>query len=252
MWRLSLSISVLACGLLLAATPALPQPHDVAVQAVEGVRGDKLAVIVGVNEYKDAAVRDLSYAAQDARAVYEVLTDPQRGAFEPGNVHLLTDDSPADHQPTRVNILRWLNVACQLAEAQDTVLFYFGGHGIPDYLLAQDTQLTLPQDTVRTARVQGDTRCLQGAPAGGGLRLPSFWWGARGRHGGEHDGVFTGGSALQRRRGVVLLPVATVYRMAERGHVGVHRVSTGGTGPGDTNGDGVVTVTEAGSTSCRA
>lgn len=244
-------LPIALCGLLLAATPALPQPRDVAVQAVEGVRGDKLAVIVGINEYEDPAVRDLNYAAEDARAVFEVLTDPERGAFLPGNVHLLTDSSPADHQPTRVNILRWLNVACRLAEPNDTVLFYFGGHGIPDYLLAQDTQLTLPQDTgVRTARVQ---EILEDCKArrqvvvydcchSGGVRVGAM--AANTMASSLEDQLFGGGEGR-----VVLSSCSrdqVAWEWPERGHGVFTAYLLEAFDQGDSNGDGVVTVTEAG------
>jgi WD40 repeat protein len=104
--------------------------------------GRRLALIVGVSRYADHTI-DLDYAADDARALGRLLTDPALGpaAFASDDVRLLLDDNA-----TVANINTGLREFLQRARENDFVLFFFAGHGAPDpnrlqdlYLLAHDT-----------------------------------------------------------------------------------------------------------------
>lgn len=244
-----------ALAVLLLSAPCLAQPREAetvqVVQGLEGVRGDKMAVIVGIDDYKDPTIRDLRFSSGDARAVYEVLTDPQRGAFPPDKVCLMTDGSPADRAPTRRNVLIRLSAMCQSAQADDTILFYFCGHGMPAALIAKDTELELPEDTgVSLSRVE---QLLRGSAArrqvviydcshAGGLRVGAM-------DAGTMDPLLQQ-QLLAPADGRVVLSSCSGgevgWEWPERGH-GVFTVYLlEAFDQGDANGDGVVTATEAG------
>lgn len=106
-------------------------------------------IIIGINEYDDPNINGLQYAAPDARSIYAALTHPETGSFKAEHLHLLTSSS--DNQPTRTNILESLSLLSQIAQAGDTVFFYFSGHGLTqngiNYLLAADTRANAPAET---------------------------------------------------------------------------------------------------------
>ncbi len=115
--------------------------------------GRRWALIIGIEDYQDPDIVDLRYSVDDAKALYEVLTDPERGGFDPNCVLLLTDDAQDPSlKPTQRNILRALRNWLRQTKPEDTVLFYFSGHGIADdrgrnYLVARDSSLDLLEDT---------------------------------------------------------------------------------------------------------
>ena len=106
-------------------------------------------IIIGINAYDDPNINALQYAAPDARSIYQVLTHPQTGSFKAEHLHLLTSGS--ENQPTRTNILESLSLLSEIIQSQDTVLFYFVGHGLTkngvNYLLPADTRATIPAET---------------------------------------------------------------------------------------------------------
>jgi len=112
---------------------------------------EKWGIMIGVKNYDDDEITDLTYTGSDATAIYKMLIDPQKGGFDKEHVKLLTDDS--ETRPTRRNILselRNLSDASKSAEV-DTILFYFAGHGIESegvsYLLPSDSDYKILEDT---------------------------------------------------------------------------------------------------------
>lgn len=104
--------------------------------------GRRIALIVGISRYSKASI-NLHYADEDAKAMYQLLTNPALGpaAFKPDDVVLLLDE-----KATATAINTGLRDFLQKARDNDFVLFYFAGHGAPDpsrlkdlYLLAHDT-----------------------------------------------------------------------------------------------------------------
>ena len=90
-------------------------------------RGARHAVLIGINAYQDPQVRDLQFACADAQAMYDLLTDPLRGRYNPDNVTLLLDE-----EATKKRILATLRYELREAiEPEDTVVIYFAGHGMP-------------------------------------------------------------------------------------------------------------------------
>lgn len=104
--------------------------------------GRRIALIIGISRYANPAI-NLQYASDDARSMYQLLTNPALGpaAFHPEDVRLLLDE-----QATASAINTGLRDFLQKARENDFVLFFFAGHGAPDpnrlldlYLLAHDT-----------------------------------------------------------------------------------------------------------------
>ena len=123
-------------GLLIACLLAAAMVFPALAAQVRGVGGTvsdspetKYAIIIGINQYEDQGIGDLSYAVSDAKSVYAALTGAPDG-FDPSHTVLLADDVP-DARPTRANILRFLNARLLQVSENDTVLIYFAGHGMP-------------------------------------------------------------------------------------------------------------------------
>jgi len=85
------------------------------------------AVIIGINEYQDQKIPNLTFARADAEGVYQILTDPELGRIPPDNVILLLDE-----EATQRNICSAIGTKIpKRASEQDMVYIYFAGHGSP-------------------------------------------------------------------------------------------------------------------------
>lgn len=109
-------ISELSCDGAARPTPA----------ADLGPVRDKYALVVGIREFADPAIKDLQYSDKDARDFYEYLIDQKGGRFDPRNVKLLVNDGA-----TRAAILVGLNDIILQAQEQDLVVVYISSHGSP-------------------------------------------------------------------------------------------------------------------------
>ena len=145
------SVIIFALVLVIASSVIAQTSKRLVVEAlgeVEGQadgKGERWALIVGINRYEDSEINSLRYAVNDAKGLYEVIIDPNIGRFSPDRVKLLTTDA-ADKRllPTKSNILYYLRVwLAQNVKPADTVLVFFSGHGYVDgdhkYLLPVDT-----------------------------------------------------------------------------------------------------------------
>ena len=119
-------------------------------------RGGRWALLIGINGYQSDDVTDLRYAAQDAKALREVLVDREHGAFPPRNVRLLTDDQRGDLAPTKANVYAWLDWLAGRVRTGDTVVLSFSGHGVlrdgKGYLLPMDAN-TKTSNTMRVSAI---------------------------------------------------------------------------------------------------
>ena len=113
--------ALFGCRLLLTLFMAA-----LALPGVAQKTGEVWAVVAGVNQYP-AGIQSLQYPAHDARLLCETLQIPGVIGAKKERLVLLTDDS--GEAPTRANILRHLREIAKKAQPQDTVWFYFGGHG---------------------------------------------------------------------------------------------------------------------------
>src|SRR2546421_704918 len=89
----------------------------------------RYALIVGIDTYNDAThFIPLPFAQADARALHELLIDPERGGWNAENVVFLSGDAA-----TRDEIEGQLRELCLVrAQPGDLVLFYFAGHAFLD------------------------------------------------------------------------------------------------------------------------
>jgi hypothetical protein len=107
--------------------------------------GKRHAIVVGINNYQDTGISDLSKARNDAKLVGKILRE--QGEFE--QVVVMTDDiDPRNDKenlyPTKLNIEEKLDSLLRFSEPDDLVVFFFSGHGISDpdengYLVTVDT-----------------------------------------------------------------------------------------------------------------
>ncbi|PIY40651.1 MAG: hypothetical protein COZ06_27820 [Armatimonadetes bacterium CG_4_10_14_3_um_filter_66_18] len=121
-----------------------PKGIDVVGLGADGqeVKGQKWAVLVGVNDY--ATLQDLTYSVADAHGLFEALTSPAVG-FPADNIRLLVDDAKAQTDlPFKSAIYSALTDWLALAEPNDLVLVFFSGHG-KDY---GDRSFLMPQDAL--------------------------------------------------------------------------------------------------------
>jgi hypothetical protein len=119
-------------------------------QSILGIEG-KRAVLAGINKYVDESVRALQYSVNDVKALCDILTDNNRGAFEKENVKLLVDDPDETNKPIRSNLMSAVKSLSECASDKDSILFYFSGHGIEQegksYLLPMDSRINVLGDT---------------------------------------------------------------------------------------------------------
>lgn len=100
-------------------------------------------LLVGVNQYQDSSFPSLQYSALDCQGLSEALAEATQ-AFPQKEIIIYHDF--AAQSPTLKTILQSLNYISQTANSQDTVLFYFSGHGLLDpqsqqaFLCFQNTQ----------------------------------------------------------------------------------------------------------------
>lgn len=86
------------------------------------------ALVVGVGDYTDAAIPKLPCPAEDAKALHEVLIDPDVCGFDPAKVLLLTES-----QATAEAIREAMKVRLpKISAGAELVIIYFSGHGDRD------------------------------------------------------------------------------------------------------------------------
>lgn len=86
---------------------------------------NRYALVVGVGRFRHG-INTLEFAARDALAYHQFLTDPRRGQFRPENVTLLTDENA-----TRAAIVAALDRLRAIAQEDDLVTLYISSHGSP-------------------------------------------------------------------------------------------------------------------------
>ncbi len=92
---------------------------------IEEFKSDRLAIVIGINNYLNTQIPDLRYSEADAKLIKSILGD--KGVF-----NVLYYSSEQDARPaTKDNILNGLKDANQLAKNGliKTFVFYFAGHG---------------------------------------------------------------------------------------------------------------------------
>ena len=93
--------------------------------AVETDGHRRLALIVGVGQYKNPDVPDLEGPPNDANGIYRLLTDKNGYGFPAENVCLLLDDNASTANFKQA----FEKGLVQRARANDVAVIYFAGHG---------------------------------------------------------------------------------------------------------------------------
>jgi len=99
------------------------------------------AVVIGISEYSNPLIKNLSYADRDARDFAEFLKTPAGGGFEPERMKILLNKDA-----TLQNVKQALYNFLRQTIDKDLVIIYFAGHGAPEpanpnnnYLLTYDS-----------------------------------------------------------------------------------------------------------------
>lgn len=101
----------------------------------------RYAVVVGINDYSEAGMGSLSYCVADAEAFYDALLTYCE--YDPACITLFSDGQhKAAQRPNRSNILDAVATMADQATTDDSVLFFFAGHGDRN---AQDSYLLTPE-----------------------------------------------------------------------------------------------------------
>lgn len=102
---------------------------------------NRYAVIIGANEYSDKRITPLDACENDAKKLYEILTDPKIGFFPKDNVQLLIGEK------VKSSLVKdALDQLGKKSTPNDIVLVFFSGHGAIDerqrpYWIMQDTDI---------------------------------------------------------------------------------------------------------------
>lgn len=108
-------------------------------RALESGEAKLWVVLVGVNQYVDSQLSNLAYPALDCQGLGEALTTAT-AAFPKKSIALHHDhpQTKVVAPPELAKVRASLHIIVEQAQPQDTILFYFSGHGVVD----QSTQQT--------------------------------------------------------------------------------------------------------------
>jgi uncharacterized caspase-like protein len=129
-----------------------PAAHP--AEADTGLVAQKWALVVGINQFKDARAPKLRFAAKDSADFVHYLTDPKGGRFQAAHVKCLTNDQ-ATIQSVKEG-LGWLRVN---VKPSDLVVVYLSSHGSErdsdpngvSYVILNDTDLSSPEKLYATS-----------------------------------------------------------------------------------------------------
>jgi hypothetical protein len=119
-----------------------------------GALHDKWALVIGVQEFQDAAIPTLHFTAKDAHDFAASLTDPQSGRFKSANVKVLVD-----RQATVRGIREGIGWLRERVKPDDLVVIYISTHGSAktmdshgvSYIIANDTEVESPEKLYSSA-----------------------------------------------------------------------------------------------------
>jgi carboxyl-terminal processing protease len=121
------------------------------------------AVLIGIGEYEDAAIKPRAKAESDVKALYDFLTSPaNKSLYKADQVKLLLgakDDKRPSEPATKANILQALKWAFSSAGEDDTVILCWIGQGAPAgkatcYFAHNSTLANREKDAVTSADIE--------------------------------------------------------------------------------------------------
>lgn len=105
------------------------------------------ALLIGVPRYERKDISDLEYCSNDVLGMSDVLFDSL--GVTPNMITSIGEDK--DELTTRKQILRKLKLLINQVTEEETLLFYFSGHGYSvekeNFLISSDTELDLIEET---------------------------------------------------------------------------------------------------------
>lgn len=103
---------------------------SIAIAVPHPASADTWALLVGVDDYQDPGISDLSFTVDDVTSFRDVLVDPAVCVVPQDNVYLMTNASDGSNLPTHTNVLFRLETLARKIKPEDTFIFYFSGHGM--------------------------------------------------------------------------------------------------------------------------
>ncbi len=158
-------------GLLATLLPA--SPGQAAQEPAKKTAPPKTyVVLVGVSNYADPAIKPRVHAEDDAKALYDLFTDPQYLGVPKDQIRLLlgsADATRGSELATHENVLKAINWVAQTAEPQDLVIYGFFGQGGPlgdsgdrtAYFVANTTFKDRGKTAVSAAEIQDALKPLK-------------------------------------------------------------------------------------------
>ena len=125
-------VAVLLCGLgYQQVRGSSGEDRRVVLRQKDGKPAARYAVLVAVSEYEGPGLDRVSITISNAKALRDALIDPAIGGFKKEEVRFLYEDAKDERlRPTKEAILReWQHSADLCTDPNDTILFYFSGHG---------------------------------------------------------------------------------------------------------------------------
>lgn len=91
--------------------------------------GKTWALVVGIDEYTRNSIPKLRYAVADAKLFARTLQETMK--IPADQIYLMTSDTVDENaEPKAVNVAYQLSTLSKKVKAEDTVIFYFAGHGV--------------------------------------------------------------------------------------------------------------------------
>jgi len=112
--------------------------------------GRKRALLIGINQYyPDNTIGNLQYCVNDVVELNKILSDKLKGNFDTQLLH--SEMAEIKSHPTRSNIMALTKLLSSNSTSNDTILFYFAGHGFEqrrvNYLLPADARRNVLSET---------------------------------------------------------------------------------------------------------
>jgi uncharacterized caspase-like protein len=141
----------------------------VALNQAGWAQGKTWALVVGIDEYVRPSIPKLRYAVADAKLFAQALKETMKVPAE--NLFLMTSDSVDENsQPRVVNVAYRLGWLSEKASKDDTIIFFFAGHGMT--VEGQPFLLTEEADNRSSSTLK--VSALNGGEVIGTLRKPAI------------------------------------------------------------------------------
>ncbi|MCX7012472.1 MAG: caspase family protein [Candidatus Sumerlaeota bacterium] len=116
-------------------------------EAFSTQRAQSYGVFVGIDQFpEDSSIVALKYAAADARSMRDCFVN-DLGYVPAENTRLLATGAEGADRPTKSNILKAIKFAADSAGPQGCVIVDLSTHGIEGYVLAEDSQRAILEDS---------------------------------------------------------------------------------------------------------